>query len=96
MEGWQSLEHPSLGKSMAVFCLAEGLKKVILVFFSYNLKYFQDKVIATHCGCSICYQGFLSLVGIQRYFQSSGEKKKTTENPHELFCCFLILLNTFP
>lgn len=65
MEGWQSLEHPSLGKSAAVLCLAERLKEVILVFVHYNLNYFQDK--------------------IQRYLQSSGEKKNHKKT-HQLFC----------
>lgn len=40
MEGWQSLEHLSLDKSVPVLCHAEGLKKVILVLASYNLNNF--------------------------------------------------------
>lgn len=96
MEGWQSLEHPSLGESMTVLCLAEGLKKVVLVFFSYNLNYFQEKTITTHCGHSSCYQVFLSLLGIQRYLQHSEGKNKTKQNTtsssiHQLFYCFLNL-----
>lgn len=103
MEGQQSLGHPSLGKSIAVLGLAERLKKVILVFFSYNFSCFKDKTIATHRGRSICYQAFLSLVGIQRYCSLQEEKKqpkqpnrKPTKNTHQLFCCFLTLLNAFP
>lgn len=43
MEGWQSLEHLSLGKSMPVLCHAEELKKVILVLASYNLHNLGEK-----------------------------------------------------
>lgn len=93
--GWQSPEQPSLGKSAPVLCLAKGLRKVILVFSSYNLNYSKDKTIATCCG-HIWVLVFSQpgrnpdICSLQEKNSQTKPNKKSKQRspPHQLFCCF--------
>jgi len=84
--GRQSLEHPSLGKSAAVLCLAEGLKKVILVFFSYN-----SNIKPSQHTVDTAFVTRFSQTGRNPKIIAVFRRKKTPKTTHQFFLSFFNL-----